>query len=390
VVSNSDCFTRIPELHEIQYKRDGIGEQFTFDTLELRQWQEEYRLMRRLITVMAALTFSLALFMPLASAKTTARESVAQDQKEAEAAAYKLWYDANSAKDYPKAMELAKAYLEKFPAGQYAGYLKDKWIPQMQGYFFKQAADAKNVPEVIKIGKEVLARDPDNLDYLSALVVQIRSNELFSTPPNFAHAAEATDFAQHTIRLIEAGKTPSGSDPNVFKKNVTLAYMHQTLAVIYDHEKSVDKALAEYEKAGALEPTNPAYSFHCGRIHNDKYATAATNYEAAQKKVDAIPDADRNATDPKPDVKAALDESKAALADVNAQADAVITCWARFLGLTVDDKKWDIRPRIQQAFTELYKFRHNGSTDGMEKLIDQNRASPTSSTSNTASAATKP
>ena len=351
--------------------------------------------MKRLLTVIAALTFSLALLMPLASAKTITREPiaqdqkpVAQDQKEAEAAAYKLWYDANAAKDYPKAMELAKAYLEKFPTGQYAGYLKDKWIPQMRGYFFKQAADAKNVAEVIRIGKEVLAADPDNLDYLTALVVQIRTNELFATPPNFAHAAEAKEFADRAIRLIESGKTPSGADPAKFNKNVTLAYLHQTLAVIYDHNKDADKALAEYEKAGTLEATNPAYFFQCGRIHNDKYAAAAAKYEAAQKKVDAIPDADRSAAEPKPDVKAALDEAKAALAEVNAQADAVINCWAHFLALA--DSKWgDTLQKIKTAFTELYKFRHNGSTDGMDKLIEQYRGTPTSS-SNTASSATKP
>ncbi len=358
--------------------------------LEIKTVQEEYRPMKRLLTVMAALTFSLALFMPLTLARTVAPESVAQDPTPEEVAAYKAWFDANGLKDYPKAMELAKAYLDKYPTGKYAGYLKDKWIPQMRGYFFKLAADAKNVPEVIRIGKEVLAADPDNLDYLSALVVQIRSNELFATPPNYAHAAEAADFAERAIRLIEAGKIPTAADPKVFNKNVTLAYMHQTHAVIYDHDKNVDKALAEYEKAGVLEATNPAYSFHCGRIHNDKYAAAAAKYDTAQKKVDAIPDADRNAAEPKPDVKAALDESKAALAEVNSQADAVITCWARFLGLTADKKEWDIRPKILQAFTELYKFRHNNSIDGMEKLIDQNRANPSSSTSNTASAATKP
>lgn len=346
--------------------------------------------MKRVLTVIAALTFSLALLMPLASAKTTTHEPVAQDQKEAEAAAYKLWYDANAAKDYPKAMELAKAYLEKFSTGQYASYLKDKWIPQMRGYFFKQAADAKNVAEVIRIGKEVLAADADNLDYLTALVVQIRTNELFATPPNYAHAADAAEFAERAIRLIESGKTPSGADPQKFNKNVTLAYLHQTVAVIYDHDKNADKALGEYEKAGTLEPTNPAYSFHCGRIHNDKYAAAATKYEAAQKKVDAVPDADRSAAEPKPDVKAALDEAKAALAEVNAQADAVITCWARFLGLTAEKNTWgDTRGKILMAFTELYKFRHNGSVDGMDKLIDQNRATPASSTSNTAAATTK-
>ena len=346
--------------------------------------------MKRLLTVMAALTFSLALFMPLASARTVAPESVAQDATPEEAAAYKAWFDANGLKDYVKAMELAKAYLEKFPAGKYAGYLKDKWIPQMRGYFFKLAADAKNVPEVIRIGKEVLAADPDNLDYLSALVVQIRSNELFASPPNYAHAAEATEFAERAIRLIDAGKIPAAADPKVFNKNVTLAYMHQTIAVIYDHDKNVDKALAEYEKAGTLEPTNPAFSFHCGRIHNDKYAGLREKYDALQKKVDAIPEADRNAADPKPDVKTLLSEAKASLAEVDGQADAVINCWARFLGLTAEKNPWgDTRGKILAAFTEFYKYRHNGSTDGMDKLIDQNRGS-SSSTSNTASAATKP
>lgn len=389
MVSNSDCFTRIPELHEIQNNTTVLAEKSVSTMLEIKTVQEEYRPMKRLLTVMAALTFSLALFMPLALARTVAPESVAQDPTPEEAAAYKAWFDANGLKDYPKAMELAKAYLDKFPTGKYAGYLKDKWIPQMRAYFIKQAADAKNIPEVIRIGKEILAADPDNLDYLSFLVVQIRSDELFATPPNYAHSGDAADFAARVIRLVEAGKT--AGDPTKFNPKITLAYMHQTLAVIYDHDKNVDKALAEYEKAGVLEPTQEAYFFQCGRIHNDKYAAAAAKYDAAQKKVDALPEADRKAADPKPEVKAALDESKEALAEVNTQADAVITCWARFLGLTATNNKWgETRAKIQVAFTELYKFRHNGSTEGMDKLIDQNRGNPSSSTSNTASAATKP
>ena len=339
--------------------------------------------MKRSILMMSILTFSLALLVPFASARPTTPEPVVQDQTEAEAAAYKAWFEANGAKDYAKAMDLAKAYLEKFPSGKYADYLK-KWIPGVRGYFFKQAADAKNVAEVVRIGKEVLAQDADNLDYLTALVVQIRTNELFSNPPNYAHAADAADFAQRSIRLIEAGKVPTGADKN-FKKDVTLAYMHQTLAVIYDHDKATDKALAEYEKAGALEPSNSAYFFHCGRIHNEKYAAAAQKYDAAQKKVDAIPDADRNAADPKPDVKTALDEAKAALAEVNGQADAVINCWARFLGLTAEKNTWgDTRAKIEKALTDLYKYRHNDSTDGLQKLIDQNKPSPSQGSLNTA------
>ena len=333
--------------------------------------------MKRSLIMIAALTLLLAMFVPVASAKTIVPGPVAQEPTPEEAAAYKAFYEANAAKDYPKAMELAKAYLEKFPNGsaKNVDYLK-KWIPSMRGYFFKLAADAKNVPEVIRIGKEVLAGDPENLDYLSALVVQIRTNELFATPPNYAHAAEAAEFAERAIRLIEAGKTPTGADPKVFNKNVTLAYLHQTLAVIYEHDKNVDKALAEYDKAAALEPSNPAFFFHCGRIHNDKYAAAAQKYDVSQKKVDAIPEADRNAAEPKPEVKAALDESKAAFTEVKNQAEAVVNCWVRYVALTAD-KPSETRTTVLGVVTGLYKFRNNNLEVGLQKLIEDNRTSPT-------------
>jgi len=348
--------------------------------------------MRKTIIMIAALTFSLALFLPLTSAKTIANGAVAQDPSPEEAAAYKAWFDANTAKDYPKAVELAKAYLEKFPNGKYAPYLKDKWLPSVAPMLFNKAVQDKNVSEIIRIGKEVLAKDPDNLDYLTALVVQIRTLELFATPANYSHAAEATEFADRAIKLIEGGKTPTAATN--FNKNVTLAYLHQTIAVVVEHDKNVDKALAEYEKASQLEPSNPAFFFHCGRIHNDKYAASAQKYDAVQKKsedlqkkLQAVPEADRTAgTKPEvktliADAKTAQDEEKAALAEVNGQADAVITCWARFLGLTVEKNPWGAtRAQIEKAFTDLYKYRHNDSTDGMQKLIDQNK--PSSSASN--------
>ncbi|MEK6320099.1 MAG: hypothetical protein AABN33_00305 [Acidobacteriota bacterium] len=330
--------------------------------------------MKRSLIMMAALALSLALFVPLASAKTLVPGPVAQDPTPEEAAAYKAWFEANNAKDYPKAMELAKAYLEKFPTGKYAEYLKTKWAPGVRGILFQKAAQEKNVAEMIKIGKEVLAADPDSLDYLSALVVQIRTNELFASPPNFTHAADAADFAERTIRLIEAGKSPTGADPK-FNPKVTLAYMHATLAVIHEHDKKTDKTLAEYVKAAELEPSNATYSFHCGRIHNDRYAAAAQKYQA-------IPEADRDAAEPKPEVKAALGE-------VNKEADAVITCWARFLGLTASNKDFsaDTRAKIEKALTDLYKYRHPDTPDGLQKLIDQNRPTTPPGTGNTPSPA---
>ena len=331
--------------------------------------------MKRTLLVMAALTFSLALFAPLASATTIVAGPVAQDPTPEEAAAYKAWFDANSAKDFVKANDLAKAYLEKFPSGKYADYLKNKWIPSLYPFFFNKAVEAKNMPEIIRIGKEVLARDPDNLDYVWAVLLQIRQNELAASPANFAHAADATDLAQRAIRLFEAGKTLTGVDPKTFKLNVTLAYLHQTLALIYDHNKDTDKALAEYVKAAELDPANATYFFHAGRIYNDRYFVAFQKQEAAQKKVDAIPEADRNAAEPKPEVKAALEEAKAALAEVKGRAEPVINYWARYLGLTAD-KPSEARTTVDTVVNGLYKFLNNNSEDGLKKLIEDNKTSP--------------
>jgi thioredoxin-like negative regulator of GroEL len=331
--------------------------------------------MKRSILMMSVLTFSLALFVPLASARATMSEAVAQDQTEAEAAAYKAWFEANGAKDYAKAMDLAKAYLDKFPSGKYADYLKNKWIPSMRGYFFNQAVQAKNMAEMLRIGKEVLSTDADNIDYLWVMINQLRVRELYGTPPDFSHAADYTDFVQRVARLIEAGKMPTGVKD--FKKDATLAFLNYDLGVIEAHNKNVDKAIEYNTKAATLDPTAPAYPFACGSLHQQKYASAAQKYQA-------FPEADQlavneNKPEAKPEVKAALDEA-------NKQADAVIECWARYVAMTKDKHEYDaVRGKVETELTKLYTYRHPDAPTGLQKLIDQYRSgSPPASSSTSA------
>jgi tetratricopeptide (TPR) repeat protein len=333
--------------------------------------------MKRSILMMSVLTFSLALLVPFASARATMPDAVAQDPDPAEAAAYKAWYDANQLKDYAKAMELAKAYLEKFPNGNAKNveFLKNKWIPSMRGYFFNQAVQAKNMAEMLRIAKEVLSSDPDNIDYLWVIINQVRVRELYGSPPDFSHAADYTDFAQRLIRLIEAGKMPTGVKD--FKKDPTLAFLNYDLGVIEGHNKNVDKAIEYNTKAATLDPTAPAYPFACGSLHQQKYASAAQKYQA-------FPEADQlavneNKPEAKPEVKAALDEA-------NKQADAVIECWARYVAITKEKHEYDaVRGKVETELTKLYTYRHPDSPAGLQKLIDQYRSgSPPASSSTSA------
>jgi tetratricopeptide (TPR) repeat protein len=341
--------------------------------------------------MIAALTFMLALFVPLISAQTQpaagSQPAAAQDPAKEEYDAYTAWYTAYKAQDTAKSLELGKAFVEKFPNSKYTDFIKKDNV-RVRGVLFNKAVQEKNMNEMIRIGKDVLADDPDNLDYLLAMSIQIRQNELFATPPNFAHAAEAADFTAHTIRLIEAGKTPTGAKD--FDKNKTLAFFHWSLAVIDDHNQGADKAMEHYMEAAKLDPMNATYYFNCGRLHHLKYIAAA-------KKYSDLPQADRDAApaEMKPEVKGTLD-------NLNKEADAVINCWARFMGLTATEGKgWEsTRPQVEKVVTELYKYRHNDSTEGLQKLVDQNKgATPVNMTppseapatsSNPAGAATSP
>jgi tetratricopeptide (TPR) repeat protein len=318
--------------------------------------------MKRLLLLIAALLFTPAILTSFAVGKTVEDEAAVQDAKADEAAAYKAWYDANAAKDYAKAMELAKAYVEKYPSGQNVAYLKEKWIPATRTTLFNQAIAQKNMADMVRIGKEVLADNPDNLDYVIAMSIQLRTNELFATPPNFSHAADAAEFTGRAMKLIDSGKTPTPNPNSPFDKNKTLAFFEQTLAVVEDHNKNLDKALEHYQRAASLDPMNPLYFFHVGRLNQEKYLAAAKKYQE-------IPEADREASPPKPEVKAVLDE-------VNKHADGVINAWVRYLGLTADKPTTgDTRSKVESVVTELYKFRNNNSTDGLAKLIEQNKTS---------------
>jgi tetratricopeptide (TPR) repeat protein len=314
--------------------------------------------------MIAALTFILALFVPLISAQTQpaagSQPAAAQDPAKEEYDAYTAWYAAYKAQDTAKALELGKAFVAKFPSSKYTDFVKKDNL-RARGVLFNKAVQEKNMAEMIRIGKDVLADDPDNLDYLLAMAIQIRQNELFASPPNFAHAAEAKEFTERTVRLIEGGKTPTGAKD--FDKNKTLAFFHWSLAAIDDHDKNVDKAMEHYMEAAKLDPMNATYYFNCGRLHHLKYIDAA-------KKYSELPQADRDAApaEMKPEVKATLD-------GLNKEADAVINCWARFMGLTATEGKgWEsMRPQVEKVVTELYKYRHNDSAEGLQKLIDQNK-----------------
>ena len=306
---------------------------------------------------LAATAASLVLLAALAlfPAATAAAQEVVQD----EGAAYRAWHEASQAGDNAKAMAAAKEYLEKYPTGQYADFIK-KWYGTAQMTALDAAIKEKRTADMIAVGREVLAADPENLNVLYALAFNIRRNELFAAPPNFANAPAAVEFSKKAISLVESGKTLTGVQS--FDKNATLAWMTQILAVNEGKNGSAEEAIKLYAQSTALAPEDPAIA---ARNLLAVVSLRQAKYGELAKAYNALPAEDRAAAEPKPEVKAAKDA-------LNLEADALIdaaagfVAYARTKGLppaTID--------RVNQLLETVYKgrFPEDAALDGLKKIL---------------------
>ena len=182
------------------------------------------------------------------------------------------------------------------------------------------AIKEKRTADMIKAGQEILAADPENLIVIYALAFNIRRNELLASPPVYTNAAAAVEYATKGIALVESGKTLNGVAN--FDKNATLAWMTQILAINEGKSGSAPEAIKLYEKSTALAPADPLVGRNLLAIvalRQGKYAELAKAYNA-------LPEADRAAAEPTPEVKAAKDA-------LNVEADALIDSAAGLRGL---------------------------------------------------------
>ena len=306
--------------------------------------------------VILAATFALAIPAPVAA------QEVVQD----EGAFYRAWHDASQAGDNVKAMAAAKAYLEKYPAGQYADFLK-KWYGTAQMTALDAAIKGKNMADMVKVGREILASDPENLNVLYALAFNIRRNELLAATPSFENAPAAIEFAKKAISLVESGKTLVGVQS--FDKNATLAWLTQILAVTEAKNGNAAEAIKLYEKSTSLAPGDPAIA---GPNLLRVFTLRQVAYADAVKAYNAFPEADRGAAEPKPEVKAAREV-------LNSEADALIDSAAAFVAFAnAKGLAPAMRDRVNQVLETVYKGRHPEDTtlEGLKKMLAAKGAPP--------------
>lgn len=303
----------------------------------------------------------LAALFSIQAAPPLAAQEVVQD----EGAYYRAFHEASQAGDTAKALEAGNAYLEKFPTGQYAEFIK-KWRDPARMALLDAAIKDKRTADMIDIGEKILKTDPDNLNVLYALAFSIRRNELLASPVSYEHAAAAVGYAQRGIKLIEAGQGLAGV-PN-FDKSATLAWMTQILAINEAEKGSATEAVRLYEKSTALAPDDPLAARNMlavVSIRQGRYAEVAKAYNA-------LPEADRAAAEPNAEVAAA----KQAL---DVEADALIDAAAAFVALgRAKNLSASIVEKVNELLETVYKsrFPEDASLEGLKAVLAAKGAPP--------------
>lgn len=293
--------------------------------------------MKRTINLLA-LAATLALFAAPALAQTPECNDAFKT------ATYKKWYDNRKDKQ-DIAFQAAEEYIKVCPddAGPYAVAIKKFYdaykAANSANETKKQFDDAvvkKNYPEQMRLGKLIIAAEPDN----SAAYIIMGVAGL--SDPNLV--ADSSQYAKKAIELIEAGK-PFAPLPT---KDQALAYLNNAVGKSLQKSAPAD-AIPYFLKAAKLESdlkkSPQLYADLAGAYGEGPIAKQSEEYK--QKYTTESP------------------ESKLAVDNLNQLIDRQIDALARATALSTNPAN---KKTLNDLLTGLYTDR-NKSTTGLDALL---------------------
>ena len=318
--------------------------------------------MKKMIKLLTLGATVAVLALPVAAKNLTATIFSDQDQcsQESKDALYQAFRD-NRTTDQAKAYDSAKKYLA-CPPGEATeaqqkiiDYLK-KWVTAYEeGSQKVQLPDLlynkKKYPEAYALGKQILAKEPENLKVL----VDLGANGYLVGPlKNPDLTTSALEYARKALQLLDAGKTVDDWSP-LSGKDTAIAYLNYTIGTL-TLEKEPENALKNLIKSAQFEtPLKKSpytYAYIAGAYETGPYAKQSADYKQIYSGKDETP------------------ESKLALANINQLVDRMIDGYARAVALAGNDAAF-AQGKVQwkESLDTWYKYRNNNQLTGLDQLV---------------------
>jgi hypothetical protein len=208
---------------------------------------------------------------------------------------------------------------------------------------------AQRIDEAFTAGSAFLAKNPDSIEVLIELLSTGAEQAKAKNPK---YATQSLQYGKHAIELIDAGKKPTDIDDAAWTKykTETVPSLYQSIGLLSLVTGDHAQAVANYTKASELAPADAFNVLMLAGLLND-------DYQAQAKKYQGMPNG------------AAKDEE---LKKTQALMDKVIDSYARAVALSENNAAYaNVRQQYLQDLESYYKYRHNGSTAGMQELINK-------------------
>ena len=202
--------------------------------------------------------------------------------------------------------------------------------------------------DAMTLGSQWLAKHPDDIDAMLSLTIAATTAAINN---NNAFVAQGRDYGAQAIALLEADKMPAGWDAAKWPgfRQRALVSLYRETGVLAHLSGNREAARPLLEKAATLHSTDPGVYLILAGYAGDEYDLRSKAFNVA-----------------------AAEQKPAALKTAEAALDNLIEAYARAVAATEGDARYTkANEGIRADLERNYKFRHKGSTEGMQALIDK-------------------
>lgn len=210
---------------------------------------------------------------------------------------------------------------------------------------------ANRVEDAFRVAGPYLERTPSDVAALTQMALigieQAKQN-------NTKFVQSSLQYGRKAIELIESNARPAAMDDDRWSEYQTkwLAQLYQSTAIASLLSGNAGEARAGLEKAASLNDNDPVNYMLLGGLADQEYQQLAQRHRSLSE-------------------GPLKDE---VLKQAHVKIDQVIDLFARAVALAGGDPQYQrLQQQLMQSLEQYYKYRHNGSTDGMQKLIDKYR-----------------
>jgi tetratricopeptide (TPR) repeat protein len=207
--------------------------------------------------------------------------------------------------------------------------------------------NAKRYDDAFSTGAAHLAKNADDILILINLTIT-GTEQIKQQNTKFLDVSK--QYGTTAIGLIEADKKPAGMDDAFWtKEKGMLPLLYQEIGFILFVQQQPTEARAKLEKATQLSPADPFNYVLLSNIANDEYRKEATAWKGMT------------------DGKAKDDQ----LQKATALLDKVLDLDAHAVALSEGKDQYKaLHDELRTELEAYYKFRHQNSTEGLQKLVD--------------------